>query len=87
MTTELVRRRYTIRGKRRVLELGAPFWNAMDIYSKAMGMTTKQVVTMLWDDRGKNFTAMLRHHLVVWLLEQRDKHRSRLPTERPWRPR
>ena len=90
----LVRRRYTIDGVQRNIRLEPAFWEALDKFSRSRGYTTKAMLTMWWTSSMSArlrtralFTPIIRHYLVAWLLDEREKHRSRLPTERPWRPR
>ena len=97
MNTDLLRRRFTIDGVQRNIRLEPAFWEALDACGRAQGYTAKELVTIWWRLSmltlvgnllpGVSFQRIIRHSLVEWLLDERDRHRSRLPTERPWRPR
>ena len=99
MTTEFVRRRYIIDEVVRNIRLEPAFWEALDACAVAQGHTTRELIT-IWRRAsrlavvgqyrlltGVSFQRVIRLNLVEWLLDERDRHRSRLPTERPWRPR
>ena len=94
MTARLVRRRFTIAKVIRHIRLEPVFWNALEVFSKAQGWTPKEQITRWWETSPQgdivesiSFSRIIRCKIMQWYVEERDKHRSRLPTERPWRPR